>query len=190
MAPVSATAKKISWSVVLPSMMLAAMAALIHLDRVWMRGASYWDDMPVTTAWGLITLLNGPAIFVTNWAPWPTRVFAVGAFWACLGILLDRRVRGNRAPIIQNKALRILLFLLGFSVASLVALSALHSVWFQGFDVRRFVDVLLRGGVMRTLMGRTVQLFAGLVWGLGYTAYFALKLWDVITIHRQLKADG
>jgi len=55
---------RIPWRVALPTIMLAASALLLRLDARWMVGANYWDDMPVTSAWGLLALVNGPGFFL------------------------------------------------------------------------------------------------------------------------------
>jgi hypothetical protein len=93
--------RKISWKFVLPSVMFAATMTLFYLDGIWLRGAAVWDDMPVTTAAGLVVVLNGPAT-VFNRGAMPVRLLGVVVFWTWIGFLLDRRTRGVQTPVIRN----------------------------------------------------------------------------------------
>ena len=63
-----------------------------------MRDAGKWDDMPVTTAWGQVALLNGPGFFLAPWLKLPAaqvfgetiydlgRVVGAGSYWVLVGL--------------------------------------------------------------------------------------------------------
>jgi hypothetical protein len=177
--------QKISWKIAFPAIILLATIALLHLDQVWLEKTRRMDDMPITSAWGLICFLNWPALFLTFWLRWVPDVPILGvyslydcerlvaslAFWACLGWILDRRLAGLATPIITSKPIRIGSYILGFSVAlyamfagaSASAWWLLHLLWFMK---SRWIY----------LMGRELNSFAAAVWGLVGTIYFCNKL--------------
>ena len=96
--------RRIPWKFVLPAIMLVVTAILYHLDEVWGRGAARWDDMPVTSAWGLMMLLNGPGFVLGKIFSLSGKLLLLGvaSFWAWAGFLFDRRLRGITLPIIRR----------------------------------------------------------------------------------------
>jgi len=94
---------RIPWKFVLPAAMVGATAALLHFDKVWGRGAGYWDDMPITTAWGLLALLNGPGFWLSRFFSFfasdaVVLLIGSGAFWMWSGYLFDKRLKAFASP--------------------------------------------------------------------------------------------
>ena len=189
--------RRVPWKFVLPAVMLTATAAFLRLDAVWMRGAAYWDDMPVTSAWGFLGLLNGPGF----WLGQILRALigdyvglSLGSviFWAYSGFLIDRRLGGNRTPIIGKTWIRVLLHSLGLVVACLALAGAVTSLRFAFTDFDKYspwmMNTFRSKSPWRTLLGRDVLAIAGIVWGLGYAQYFGKKLLSFALGQATLKA--
>jgi hypothetical protein len=167
--------RKLRWTLVFPAIMVSVALPLSYLDKVWLRGAGVWDDMPVTTAQGLAALLIGPSPLIV--AKLPARLLGVAAFWTWLGFLLDRRFSGIRGPIIRNVWLRVVLYSLGFIFALMfVREGALHM---SHAELDYLCRALRSSSPRRTLLGRELTTVARLLWGVGYTLYFSVKLWQV-----------
>lgn len=158
-----------------PAIMVSVALLLSCLDKVWLRGAGVWDDMPVTTAQGLAALLIGPSPLII--AKLPARLLGVAAFWTCLGFLLDRRLSGSRAPLIRNVRLRVVLYSLGFILALLFVWEGARHI--SHAELAYLWRTLRSSSPRRTLLGRELRTVALLLWGVGYTIYFSVKLWQV-----------
>jgi hypothetical protein len=168
--------------------MLALAVELFRLDALWMRGAFYLDDMPVTTARGLIGIANGPGFVLTFWLRlppvrvcgsemWDTgRLAGIVVFWAGIGWLLDRRLAGMRAPLIHQRWLRGSLHALGFGAAVIFLGSALWEIH-QELGVWEHMGEFLTSPRWR-LMGREALHTGGVLWGSIYATYFGSKLLD------------
>jgi hypothetical protein len=185
--------RKLPWRILLPVIMLTATLALFYLDQIWLKGAGKWDDMPATSAWGMAALLNGPGFYVTLWLELPTvhilgesihdlgRLFGVGVFWAWIGYLLERKLRGIRNSTIRNHWARVILYILGFAIACLLVMAGAQGL--SHFDARymHFLwQVLQSPTPRRRLLGRELFSIAALAWGIGYAAYFAIQLWHLL----------
>ena len=176
----------------LPVIMAGGTVELVHLDRLWSIGAEYWDDMPVTTAYGLLGLLNGPA-GLFNPAILPIRIIIVAGFWCWMGFLLDRRLQGVKVPIIKNIWVRIALWSLGLAFSVFAVLTFYFFMrsqgWFDSFaNVQRLLHIFLNASPWRKLMGREVRAIAYLLWGSTFAVYFFYKLWRWAT--GKLDAQG
>jgi hypothetical protein len=174
--------RKIPWKFVLPAIMLGVTFELVHLDRVWGKGAGRWDDMPVTTAYGPIALLNGPGALFNFFAGVPIRIIMVAVFWCWMGFLLDRRLHGIHTPIIRNIWIRVALWSLGFAL-SVFAILGFHfymksQLWFLSFaNLKTLVHIFLNPSPIRKLMGREVRAIAYFLWGVSFAIYFLYKFW-------------
>ena len=176
--------RKIPWRIALPAITSTLTFALLRLDRIWMKGAFHLDDMPVTTARGLIALLNGPGFLVgrilADLVENDIGLIGAAIFWAWLGYLLDRKFRGVRDPVLRRKWLRLALYVLGLAFACLTFLAA---AWhpYNGFIdsqwVWRMWRILRSDSPWRRLLGREFLAIAAIFWGIGYTIYFGHKLW-------------
>ncbi|HET6181660.1 MAG TPA: hypothetical protein VFE61_32375 [Candidatus Sulfotelmatobacter sp.] len=169
-------------------MMVAITIILSHLDSVWRVGAGKWDDLPITTAQGLIVLLNGPAA-VPRGLKTLAQLPEVPVFWAWFGYLLDRRLRGLQKPVVRNRSVRVVLYCLGFILACLFAWEGIsHLRMFDARLIRYVWRALENSSSRRTLLGGLLMPIADSMWGLGYAVYFSVKLWRFAT-HPSESAD-
>ena len=181
--------RRIPWKFVLPAIMLVVTAILYHLDEVWGRGAARWDDMPVTSAWGLMMLLNGPGFVLGKIFSLSGKLLLLGvaSFWAWAGFLFDRRLRGITLPIIRRGWVRVVLYLVGLVLACLFLWQTVES-WpsvFGGLEQMRWLLLRVKSP-RRILLGRQIITLGGFVWGLGYAAYFSSKLWHFFADRREI----
>ena len=181
------TLGRVPWRFVLPVVTTAATAVLLYLNGLWMIGAGYWDDLPVTTAWGLARALNGPAYFLFLPLPipavhifgvtsWESNVLPrVALFWAFLGWLAERRLRGIRAPLVRLRWLRGTLYAMGLGLALLFFLYGsileVHRDWLVWLRLQELLN-----SPKRHLLGREVIEIGGALWGAVYVIYFGEKL--------------
>jgi hypothetical protein len=178
--------RRVLWKITLPTIMLVVTLVLLRLDKLCLLKARGVDDMPVSTAWGFICLLNWPAFFLTFWLRWVHaeffgldawdwgRLVAAMSFWALIGWLLDRKLSGPVTPIIRKRWLRIGLCTLGL----LIALFALFVGTLETIGhVRTWINFneLLRSKWVY-LLGREINSLAAAMWGLIYTLYFGNKI--------------
>jgi hypothetical protein len=175
---------RVSWDVALPAMMAATAVLLLHLDGVWSRDSGKWDHMAVTTAQGLAVLLAGPGCLLPT-ASLSLQLFGAVVFWGWLGFLLDRRLRGLRAPIIRTPWLRGVLYSLGFVLACVSVhegspLLRLLNAEYAGYRHNLWLT-LRSASPLRTLLGRDLITIAEFIWGAGYVLYFGVKLWQLAT---------
>lgn len=166
---------RIPWKLVFPAIAGALTLELRHLDRLWLIGSGKWDDMAVTTASGLIMLVNGPFCFVlANLVG--DFIFAL-IWWSSLGWLLDRKLRG--APhLIKTGWARAATLSIGLAISSTMLCLLLVHIRFAG--IQRYLPFILAGPFPRRLLGRETALLAGVLWSTGFTIYFALKLRSMI----------
>lgn len=87
--------------------------------------------MPVTNAWGLVALLNGPGFYLAFWLRLPAvhafgenfhetgRLLGVVVFWGCIGWMADWKLSSVSGPLIRRRWLRRSLFACGFALATL-----------------------------------------------------------------------
>lgn len=182
MAKIGAVLNTIRWKLVFPAIAGALTLELIHLDRLWMIGAGKWDDMAVTTAHGLILLVNGPFCFVLAGFAGESYNSALLIFalmwWSSLGWLLDRRLqRGTH--LIKVGWARAAAFSIGLAISCLMLLLALvyvRSTMLLGTGIRKYVTFILVGPFPHRLLGRETSVVASTVWSAGFAIYFASKL--------------
>jgi hypothetical protein len=164
----------IPYEVILPTVMSAATLALTRLDAAWSIGAGKWDDLAVTSAQGLSILLNGPAAEFFGWRA-PSGLVIVAVFWAWVGWLTDRRLSGNRAPVIPIRSLRRSLYALGFALGALLLFHAVTESRLQGY-----YSYLLKRAVWASphahLLGREITSLGEIIWGIFCLVYFGDKL--------------
>lgn len=178
------------WKIALPAIMLLATIGLLYLGKICLQKGRGADDMPVSTAWGLICLLNWPSMFITfwlrflppsifgfyvyNWYDWE-RLTAVLLFWACMGWLLDRRLTGVLSPVVRSKSIRVSLHTVGLLIA-------LYAFVYSGLEVIGAIIVWfpVLSGLLKSrwiyLLGRPLSSLGGALWGLIGTLYFGNKL--------------
>ncbi len=178
--------RRTRWKVILPAITIPLTGALLYLDRLWMRGAGRWDDMPVTTAWGLIAVLNGPGFFLTPWLKLPAvhlfgetiyalgRLVGAGSYWLLVGWLIDRKLRRDVVPAVRPRWLLNSLYAVGFGVSTLFLCSALWEIH-RDYIVWEHMGELLRSPRWR-LIGREMLYIGGGIWGSIYAVYFGYKV--------------
>jgi hypothetical protein len=179
--------RRVPWKFVLPAVMLTATAAFLRLNTIWMGGAGYWDDMPVTSAWGLVALVNGPGFWLGQILRGPMGDYvglalASVIFWTWSGYLVDRRLSGNRASMIRKTWIRVALYSLGLVTGCLATVGAIVSPHFV-FALTHYhqyvgslVNTFRTKSPWMTLLGRDILVIAWMLWGLGYAGYFGKKL--------------
>jgi hypothetical protein len=143
------------------------------------------DDMPSSTAWGVICFLNWPAMILSNILAALTRsrgIFpydwgrlAVGLlFWTYAGWLLDRRLVGVATPVVRSRTLRTALHATGFAAALLAFCGGIletdrsRVVWAHIIDLVKSARVYL--------LGREINTLGAVFWGLLGIAYFGNKM--------------
>ena len=181
-AMIGAVLRRIRWKFVLPAIAGPLTLGLIHLDRLWMKGAGKWDDMPVTTAHGLIGLVNSPFCLVLASLAGESYnstllVFAL-MWWGSLGWLLDRRLQ-RAAHLIKIGWARAGALSLGLAVSGMMLLLVLvyvRSTMLPGTELKKYISFILLGPFPRRLLGRETLVLAGVVWWGGFAIYFASKL--------------
>lgn len=171
--------QRIPWKVILPMVMVALTVILSYLDSVWMVGAGKWDDLPVTSAWGLSVLINGPMSDFLGFAR-PSEWALIAAFWAWVGWLVDRRAAGIMAPVVRPKWLRISLYALGFAIGGLLLWQAYLTEAASGRFLFRHVSFLFSYALWNSprahLLGREISAVGEVIWGSFCSIYFANKL--------------
>jgi len=178
--------RRIPWKITLPAIILVVTFLLLRLDKFCLVKARGVDDMPVSTAWGLICLLNWPAFSLTFWPRWAYfeffgldswdwgRLIAALSFWALIGWLLDRKLSGSVGPIIRRRWLRICLCTLGLLIALLALGIGILETIGNGYMWVHFREVLRSNWVY--VLGREINSLAPAIWGVIFSSYFANKL--------------
>lgn len=160
--------------------MLAITVFLFHLDRLWMIGASRWDDLPETSAVGLMALLEGPALWI-----WHLLLAASGdrlslilldnvviylsalLFWSWIGVHLDRRRQRNFQPILCAVWLRVALNVLAIAVSLLFLYEGLRAaIELNGLAIRLLWECMISNSPKRILLGREITDVAYALWRL------------------------
>jgi hypothetical protein len=172
--------RRIPWKFALPATSVLLTLYFIHLDALWSIGAGKWDDMAVTSASGLVGLINGPVAILLGGLKLRAYLVVGAAFWAWTGYLFDRRLRGIRESTIRRRWVRWILYALGFALACLVLLASAESLRFYHMHYLSFLSRVLKSPTPhRKLLGRDVITIAMLGWGVGYLIYFSRKLWSL-----------
>jgi len=160
--------------------MLAASALLLRLDARWMVGANYWDDMPVTSAWGLLALVNGPGFFLFKFldGSYVVQLLGIAIFWGWTGFLLDRKIGGAPRLLTGRLWIRVFLHSLGFSFAFVFLLGAINNIRAHyGYTSSWSLGPIL-AYPKKTLVGREIIAVSAVIWGSAYVIYFSCKLWQ------------
>jgi hypothetical protein len=169
--------------------MFAITEFLFHLDRRWMIGASRFDDLPETSALGLIALLEAPALWIwhflyiprVSWILLPPGIgtsLCTLLFWFWVGLHLDRRRRGNFEPILRAVWLRAALYVLAIAVSLLfLYVSLRETVSLNGLAIRLLWEGMISNSPKRILLGREITDIAYMLWGTACVAYCVQNLW-------------
>ena len=168
------TSHRVQWKIALPLLMVPISAILGHLDSVWLIGAGKWDDLPVTSAQGLSALINGPVSEFLGFRT-PMEWMLIGVFWIWVGWLADRRIAGNRAPLVHYRWIRKSLYALGFALGALLLSHPILTLRSSGF-----YSYLLNRPFWSSprvhLLGREITALAEIIWGTFCCFYFGNKL--------------
>lgn len=174
--------RRIPWKFALPTISIALTLYLIHLDALWSIGAGKWDDMAVTSARGMVWLLNGPVAIFFGWNA-SIQLLGIAVFWAWMGYLFDRRLHDIRGSTIRRQWIRWILYAMGFALACLLIFASAQDLRFYNTHYLNFLWRILKNPTPhRKLLGRDVTTIAMLVWGVAYWVYFLRKLWSLAVL--------
>jgi len=170
--------RTIPWKFALPAISVVLTLYLIHLDELWSIGAGKWDDMFVTSASGMVRLLNGPVATLLGGLTLRVYLVVGAVFWAWTGYLFDRRLHGIPESTIRRRWVRWILYALGFALACLLIFASAQSLRFYDARYLNFLWRILKSPTPhRKLLGRDVTTIAMLGWGVGCLVYFSRNLW-------------
>lgn len=179
--------RRIPWKIALPVITLGVTIVLLRLDEICLVKGRGADDMPVSSAWGLLCLLHWPVFFLTSFGSrWmngeflglnlyvEVHVAAALLFWALMGWLLDRKLAGRIDPLIRSRAIRIGLYTLGLLVALFALLVGIPETIGYARTWIHFNEILRSKWIY--LLGREINSLAAAIWGLTSTLYFGNRL--------------
>ena len=192
--------RQIRWIWVLPISMVGLTALLILLNA--RQEAEFWAAHRgfTDTPWEIqqparlfAILLTGPGFLLSFWMPGiyvsgkyyeVGRLLGVAFFWAGIGWLLDRRLRGLRTPVIPPRWIRALLYsgLLTFSITVIWAL-------LSGLQSQEMLPAPLLWRILEVfgLRASVLNQYADLCWAVVGVVYFGSKL--VTTVRNNPQID-
>jgi hypothetical protein len=182
-------------------MMLAITLFLFHLDRLWMIGAFRWDDLPATSALGLMALLDAPALWIwrllsmsrASWILPPGVGISLSTllFWSWVGLHLDRRRQRDFEPILSAVWLRAALYALAIAVSLLFLYAGLKAtIELHGLKIRLLWECMISRSPKRILLGREITDVAYVLWGTVCVAYCTHNLWRDTTQWKRARQEA
>ena len=189
----AATVRVVRWARVLPivalgitfALMIIAAKQEVQICATYARNSDTPQEFQAPARL-FAQLLNGPSFYFAVWRGGfeafglyfsdVGRLPAIVLFWYWVGWVLDRRVRGNRAPFVRSRLLR------GILYGALLGLSCLFAglVLEQLRSHMLFPSVLWFYMVHVGLRSSALGFCVALLWACAFVVYFGWKL--IITL--------